>query len=436
MSCSRTRRILALMAVALVATRVPPARAGEASAESPLHQQTAQEREERPCNAELAGAAYAGDLATVERMLEEGADPNSRWCPHDALTLHSAAFMGHTEVVKLLLDYGADLGAVDGQGYSALSAALIGGHPETVELLIGKGAHLAYAGSLADAAARGDPAAAVSLLGAGAQVNARAEGGLTPLHCAVGAGRADVARTLIQHGADLDAATGRGRTALHLAAWGGNARLISLLLHAGADPDVVEKSADGYTPLAYAAVGNHRDAVRALAEGGAELGPFERSRMGSALMAAAWHGAEPETLKLLIELGSDPNATNGAGRTALHNAAGCGSAGNVSVLLEAGAEPKPDTAGFTPLMLAIARAAEPLPVAEKLREAGADLSAADPRGNTLLHYAVRRGDADAVRWLLEHGAPADQEDSLKRTPLELAEQLGNQEAVKALSAAP
>ncbi|MFO8006738.1 MAG: ankyrin repeat domain-containing protein [Candidatus Brocadiia bacterium] len=436
MNPSHRRPVVIALVFALVCVWGAPLRAGEAPAESPLQEQAADTQEELPCNAELAAAAYAGDLETVQRLLEEGADPNSRWCPHDALTLHTAAFMGHTEIVELLLQHGADIAALDGQGYSALAAALIGGHPESVKLLVREGAHLAEADSAADAAARGEREAVVALLEAGADVSSPAEGGLTPLHCAVGAGRAEIARMLIEHGADVNATTRRGRTPLHLAAWGGNARLISLLLEAGADAEVVENSAERYTALAYAAIRNHREAVRALVEGGAALDPVQDRGLGTPLMAAAWHGAEPQTLGLLLELGGDPNATNHVGRTALHHAAGDGSLANVTALLEAGAKPSADTSGFTPLMLAVARAPEPLPIAERLLAAGADLSAADPRQNTLLHYAVRRGDADVVRWLVAQGASTDQKDSLNRTPLELAEQLGHQEAAEVLRPTP
>ena len=62
---------------------------------------------------------------------------NTGWTP-----LNSAADRGHVEVVKLLLEKGADVAVPDNSGLTALHAAVISGHEIIVKLLIDNQASL------------------------------------------------------------------------------------------------------------------------------------------------------------------------------------------------------------------------------------------------------------------------------------------------------
>ncbi|NXD65814.1 BARD1 protein, partial [Eolophus roseicapillus] len=84
-------------------------------------------------------ASIKGDLAAVEQLLKNGADPNVKdnagWTP-----LHEACNHGHREVVELLLQYRALVNTTGYQNDSPLHDAARNGHVSIVELLLLHGA--------------------------------------------------------------------------------------------------------------------------------------------------------------------------------------------------------------------------------------------------------------------------------------------------------
>lgn len=63
---------------------------------------------------------------------------------------------------------------------------------------------------------------------------------------------------------------------------------------------------------------------------------------------------------------------------------------------------------------------------------GADPSSKDDKGNTALHIAARRGDAEIAKTILECGADLSPQNGDGDTPLHLAARAGAAELAKAL----
>ena len=90
-------------------------------------------------NSDLSDAARKGDTATVQTLLNNGADVNAT-DEHGGTALMYAAVNGHTATVQALIDAGADVNKLHNFGKSALILAQEKGHTAVVGLLIQAGA--------------------------------------------------------------------------------------------------------------------------------------------------------------------------------------------------------------------------------------------------------------------------------------------------------
>mmetsp|Transcript_12586 Transcript_12586/g.35359 ORF Transcript_12586/g.35359 Transcript_12586/m.35359 type:complete len:389 (+) Transcript_12586:68-1234(+) len=243
------------------------------------------------------------------------------------------------------------------------------------------------------------------LVEAGAEVNKPADGGITALHFATMAGHLKVARLLVEEaGVDLDPVTSSGMTPLHVAAQEGWVELVRLLLEAGAAVNL-GTSSQCLAPIVLAASKGHAEVVRVLvAEGGAEVDrPTEEGATGLHLAAQNGH---PEAARMLMEAGADVDKVTAGGHTPLHVAAEHGRLEVARLLVEAGADVALMPAdGFPPLQTA-ARAGNTDVAQLLLEEAGADINQPGeaPHGSTPLNSAVGGGHQETALFLLDRGA--------------------------------
>jgi Ankyrin repeats (3 copies) len=138
------------------------------------------------CMRPILAALARGHFETADLLRHNGADPHIRGVEKNT-PLHSAVNCADIKLVQKLLEYDADINAVNEYGSTPLQWASRG----------------LYMG---DATLR-------LLLKHGADVNARDEDGSTPLHEASKYGELEVARLLLEYGADVEAKDNSGRTA-------------------------------------------------------------------------------------------------------------------------------------------------------------------------------------------------------------------------------
>lgn len=164
----------------------------------------------------LDDAAKSGDLAEIERLLDEGADVNA--AGPFGTALHWASLNGHVEAVELLAERGADLDALSNSLGTPLHAATRRDHADVARALIAAGAKIDGRNPADD---------------------------FTPLHLAALEGYVATALILIEGGADVNAVSdldgstrwGTGEAAvLHLAIRHGHPDIVDALQDAGAMP--------------------------------------------------------------------------------------------------------------------------------------------------------------------------------------------------------
>ena len=89
---------------------------------------------------ELISEVIGGDYNTVQSLIDKGVDININVKDEDGWTpIMWAANCGHTDIVNLLIENGADINATNDDGCTALMEAADENHIKTVQLLVDKG---------------------------------------------------------------------------------------------------------------------------------------------------------------------------------------------------------------------------------------------------------------------------------------------------------
>jgi cytohesin len=368
----------------------------------------------------LQFAAGGGHLKMVELLIAHGADPLAK-TPNNTNAMHFAA-SGGTLIVEhryglcdaLILPYDYDREIPDAR---KLTAHCGPDHGEIISLMLAKGAKINQTGAF----------------------------GFAPIHFAADGLCVSGIEALIKGGADLTAGVFHkeftswdwaiGSTALHIAAdplegFAAERRrdVLDALIRAGAAVDAVDEY--GITPLHTASRGQRPEAVKQLLAAGADVNalstsyPSEETVCRSSRILSRFPSFyRPDDPRLClttplmaailsstdcwIETPEDapwkgPLMKEAEGR----NVATCSQRlrDTVAILLKNGADVKAALPnGETVLHVAAARS-DGAPLVKMLLDAGADVNAKTKDGVTPLHYAAMNKSLDPLKILLASGA--------------------------------
>ena len=239
----------------------------------------------REIDAKLIEAASKGNLEQVNILLKKGADVNRQGTSNSGKTaLCSAAYHNHREVVKILLEFNADIEKGNIYGNTPLMIAAEEGNIDIVNIL----------------------------LEAKANVNTKSHYGRTALMSAVE--HPEIVKVLLNAKAEVNVKDGDGNTALMGAALFDETKSVKLLLKAKADantrfsntfwltlfaPHPDTEKIRGNTPLIFAASRGNKEMVKALLDAKANINA--KNRYGQTALMKATDNGYTEIINLLKE---------------------------------------------------------------------------------------------------------------------------------------
>ena len=375
-------------------------------------------------------AVYTRRLGAARVLLEAGADPNVR--PHTgAPPLLEAGIRGSLQIMRLLVPYRADPNVTTdyGQRYTALMHAAEGGDVDLVRMLVERGADIEATDvhgkrALMQAAVYSHLHVVAFLLDCGGEVNATDQAGHTALWWA-NKENPELIRFLLERGARVDGQGYNDRSVIATAVLRGQLDVIRSLLKSRAPLEPL--NGQGQSALQAAAEAGQYAVVRLLLdETAADVNYQDKNTGETPLMGAAKSG-KAEMIELLLKQGADLSAYDQRKQTALHFAAGKANCGALEVLLthNAATEEHNDP-GYSPLILASStrsywkKDGECAQAARVLLDHRAAVDAADNRGWTALFHTAYDGHAQTAQLLIDAGADAWRKDTKGKTPLTIA----------------
>ena len=160
-------------------------------------------------NESIFDACEKGHLQRVMQILDNNPNQINSSNMFSDKPIHKAVWGIHPNIVKYLIDKGADVNCKDREGLTPLHKAILKKNIEIVNILIDNGA---------------DP-------------SALSFNNLTPIFLAASSGNSNILVRLINAGGDLDTPSQYLDTPLHIAAKKGNAEIVMILCMQGADPN-------------------------------------------------------------------------------------------------------------------------------------------------------------------------------------------------------
>jgi len=326
-----------------------------------------------------------GDISKIQSLIEYGSNIDIQNF-YGQTALMYASENGNKEIVKFLLENGADIHKTDDNRRNSLryahshsfSRSSSSSNQGIINLLIDEGADfndIPYFTSdniisdLSASARNGDKKGVELLIKNGVNINIQNNnGGDTALLTALKNKENDIAKLLIENGADIDIANNDETTTLMIALENKNEDMVKLLINNGVNVNIQD-----YNKF-------------------------------TALMIASRNSNE-DIIKLLIENGANINLQNINGLTALFIGSEYGNKEIVKILLKNGADSNIRTYGFEGTPLGIATVYGYIEIIKLLIEYGSNINLKTNKfGLTALSIAYKNDNQEIVKLLKENGA--------------------------------
>lgn len=281
----------------------------------------------------LKNAAVDGEVSKVRELIQNKAMLDQRDVDdvNGKTPLMWAAWYGHVEVYKLLLEAKADPSIRTDLGTTLEEIVIMRGNTEMIRLVCGDKNPRA----LVLAAMHGNIALCEAMLKEGVDPNVTSEKGSSAIWLAASEGHLAICKNLLEARANPSLKNNKGLNAMHVAVTMGHRDVVRLFSN---NKDVVEsRDIQGLTPLIYAAISEQLQILEILLkEGGAD--PKAKTNEGLSVVHLVALNNKPQALKWLCHNTQLCEVESVEGFTPLMIAAGKGDTEACKVLFEAGAK--------------------------------------------------------------------------------------------------
>ena len=345
----------------------------------------------------LCDAVLNGRSELCRLLLENGAKPNI-FIGADSI-LFSAASAGNLEIIKALVENGAEMDATNSEARTALQVASANGNMAVVAYLLETGANIHHVNEI----------------------------GSTSIHMASHHGFAEIVQLLIDNRADLECRTLRGWAPIHHCY--DNPETTDVLLKNGAKVNSVTE--DGFTPLYLATCHNCPEVVKLLLSYNPDLGITSTNDYDAidSLTAAVEKGG-PAVMRLLLEARAEIDHQPHSNRYLLHHAVLWNREDILRILMEYNPNVNlVDKDGDTALNCI--NSSTPMTIAKILVNGGADCNIGNKKHYTPICTAVLSENAEMVKYLAKK-SKLDIKGGQRGGPLHIACYQANLHLVKIL----
>ncbi|KAK6998063.1 ankyrin repeat domain-containing protein 50, partial [Biomphalaria glabrata] len=349
----------------------------------------------------------------------------------DSTSLFTAVMSGNKELVKLLLDAGADVNAVNIFLQSPLFSSVLEKNLDMTKLLVqtykAKVNLKDYRGDtpLILAASTKNKPMVDFLLKRHASRHLTNTQGISAMMEAASSGCRDIVGALHCEGYNLELSDSQGWTPLMFASFSGDHSTVEFLLDVGAKIDASSNLCA--TSLIIACGQSQEKAVSVLLDRGASVNAKDLNCQTGLIYAA--RNGHKAILELLLRSGVDVNQADVFKRTSLMHAVLNADLESLKVIIQHKADCcLGDVNGITPLMQAAYMGFTEC--VQELLELKVPVDEANLAGNTALHFCSSWGHLDAVAILLLHNANPNVTNLNGDSPIMLAAAKGHDEIVE------